>query len=57
MPPPAPMKIPKERYGEVVLLCQRHTQAEVAALLGVSQATIWRITRRAAERDGYRLKG
>ncbi|MDP9375373.1 MAG: hypothetical protein M3Q65_23570 [Chloroflexota bacterium] len=42
-PPPAQHKIPKERYGEVVTFCQRHTQAEVAAMLGVSQATIWRI--------------
>jgi predicted DNA-binding protein (UPF0251 family) len=24
-------------------LCERHTQAEVAALFGVSQDTIWRI--------------
>jgi len=49
-PPPAPAKIPRERYGEVALLCQRHTQAEAAALLGVSQATIWRIVRQAAGR-------
>ncbi len=27
------------------MLCQRHTQAEVAALLGVSQAILWRIVR------------
>ena len=44
-PPPAPAKVPKERHGEIALLCQRHTQGEVAALLGVSQATIWRILR------------
>lgn len=43
--PPAPRKVPRERYGEVARLCERHTQAEVAALLGVSQATIWRIVR------------
>ena len=42
-PPPARAKVPKERHGEVVVLCQRHTQAEVAEMLGVSQATIWRI--------------
>jgi transposase len=45
-PPPAPRKIPDERYAEVATLCQRHTQAEVAALLGVSQTTVWRIVRR-----------
>ncbi|HET8629861.1 MAG TPA: transposase family protein, partial [Thermomicrobiales bacterium] len=44
-PPPAPRKVPRERYGEVARLCQRHTQAEVAAMLGVSQATVWRIVR------------
>ncbi len=44
-PPPAPRWVPKERYGEVVMLCQRHTQAGVAAMFGVSQATIWRIVR------------
>jgi predicted DNA-binding protein (UPF0251 family) len=30
--------------------CQRHTQAEVAALFGVSQATIWRIVHQVKER-------
>ncbi|HET8630693.1 MAG TPA: transposase family protein [Thermomicrobiales bacterium] len=44
-PPPAPRKVPRERYGEVARLCQRHSQAEVAAMLGVSQATVWRIVR------------
>ena len=44
-PPPARAKIPQERYGEVTLLCQLHTQAGVAQMLGVSQATIWRILR------------
>ncbi|MDP9372586.1 MAG: helix-turn-helix domain-containing protein [Chloroflexota bacterium] len=52
LPPPAPAKIPRDRYGEVVLLCQRHTQAEVAALLGVSQATIWRILQQAQKQPG-----
>ena len=46
LPPPAPAKVPQERHAEVVLLCQRHTQAEVAALLGVSQTTVWRILQR-----------
>ncbi len=46
-PPPARAKVPKDRHKEVVLLCQRHTQADVAAMLGVSQATIWRIVSRA----------
>ncbi len=46
-PPPARAKVPKERHKEVALLCQRHTQADVAAMFGVSQATIWRIVRRA----------
>ena len=49
-PPPAAPKVPEERHAEVALLCQRHTQAEVAALLGVSQATIWRVVRRVSER-------
>ena len=57
LPPPAPTKIPKERYADVALLCQRHTQAEVAAMLGVSQATIWRITRRATEPARVKLAG
>ena len=47
LPPPAPAKIPQERHAEIVILCQRHTQAEVAAIFGVSQATVWRIVRRA----------
>lgn len=51
-PPPASTKIPKERYREVITLCQRHTQAEVAAQLGVSQTTIWRIVRRATKTEG-----
>jgi hypothetical protein len=42
-PPPPPRKIPLGRHDEVRRLCERHTQAEVAALFGVSQATIWRI--------------
>jgi plasmid maintenance system antidote protein VapI len=43
-PPPAPpRKIPLERHAEVRRLCERHTQAEVAAMFGVSQDTIWRI--------------
>jgi hypothetical protein len=46
-PPPAARKIPQERYGEIVALCQRHTQAEVAALLAVSQTTVWRVAQRA----------
>jgi hypothetical protein len=50
LPPPATGKIAQERYGEVALLCQRHTQAEVAALLGVSQATIWRILQQEKQR-------
>ena len=57
LPPPAPMKVPKERYGEVAQLCQRHTQAEVAALLGVSQATVWRIVRRSGGREGLEAAG
>ena len=52
LPPPATGKIAKERYGEVAWLCQRHTQAEVAAMLGVSQATIWRIVQREGKRSG-----
>ncbi len=51
-PPPARCKISKERYGEVILLFQRHTQAEVAAMLGVSQATCWRILRRGIRAPG-----
>ena len=50
LPPPAAAKIPKERYREVALLCQRHTQAEVAASLRVSQATIWRIVQQEKQR-------
>jgi hypothetical protein len=42
-PPPPPRKIPLEHHDEVRRLCERHTQAEVAARFGVSQATIWRI--------------
>ena len=42
-PPPPPRKIPLEHHPEVRQLCERHTQAEVAALFGVSQMTIWRI--------------
>lgn len=42
-PPVPPRKVPVERYPEVVRLCERHTQAEVAEQLGVSQNTIWRI--------------
>ncbi len=49
LPPPAAPKIPKERHAEVLMLCQRYTQAEVAEMLGVSQATVWRIVRREAE--------
>lgn len=42
--PPAPVrKIPAERHDEVRRLCERSTQAEVAAMFGVSQNTIWRI--------------
>ena len=52
LPPPAPAKIPKDRYAEVARLCQRHTRAEVAAMSGVSQATVWRIARRVTGRDG-----
>ena len=52
LPPPAAAKIAKERYLEVALLCQRHTQAEVAALLGVSQATVWRIVHQGKKRPG-----
>lgn len=51
LPPPAPAKVPKERYVEVALLCQRHTQADVAAMLGVSQMTIWRIVRQHKQRS------
>ena len=42
-PPPPPRKIPLERHAEVCQLCERHSQAEVAAMFGVSQGTIWRI--------------
>jgi hypothetical protein len=35
-----------ERHGEARHLCEPHTQAEVAALFGVSQMTIWRIVHR-----------
>ncbi len=52
LPPPAAAKIAKARYAEVALLCQRHTQAQVAALLGVSQATVWRIVHQAKEGPG-----
>ena len=48
-PPPAPRKVPRERYGEVARLCQRHSQAEVAARLGVSQATVSRVVRHERE--------
>ena len=44
-------KIPTTRYGAVALLCQRHTQAEVAAIFGVSQMTIRRILQNVAERE------
>ena len=53
-PPPARAKVPKDHYQEVALLCQRHTQAEVAAMLGVSQATIWRIVRQANRQPACR---
>ncbi len=52
LPPPAAAKIPRERHGEVALLCQRYTQAEVAAMLGVSQATVWRIVQQEKQRAG-----
>ena len=52
LPPPATAKLPGERHSEVALLCRRHTQGEVAAILGVSQATIWRIVQREKERSG-----
>jgi hypothetical protein len=55
LPPPAAAKIPKEHYWEVALLCQRYTQAEVAALLGVSQATVWRIVHQGKKRPGSGL--
>ena len=57
LPPPAPAKIPAARHAEVVTLRLRHTQAEVAALFRVSQATIWRITRRAAGQEGVKPAG
>jgi Homeodomain-like domain len=57
LPPPAAPKIPTERHSEVVVLCQRHTQAEVAALLGVSQATVWRIVQREKKRSGLGAGG
>ena len=50
-PPPAAPKVPEERHAEVALLCQRHTQAEVAVMLEVSQATIWRIVQREKKRS------
>jgi hypothetical protein len=52
LPPPAPAKFPKERYREVVLLCQRHTQAEVAAMHSVSQATISRVVQQMENKPG-----
>ena len=52
LPPPAAAKITREGYAEVVLLCQRHTQAEVAKMLGVSQATVWRIVQQEKKRSG-----
>ncbi len=52
LPPPATGKIAQERYGEVALLCQRHTQADVAEMLGVSQATVWRIVHHGKKRPG-----
>jgi hypothetical protein len=42
-PPPPPRTIPLEQHPEVRRLCERHTQAEVAAMFGVSQNMIWRI--------------
>ena len=44
-PPAPPRKVPVERYPEVVRLCEHHTQAEVAAMFGVSQFTVWRIVK------------
>ena len=52
LPPLAAAKIPRERHGDVLTLCQRHMQAEVAAMLGVSQATVWRIVQREKQRAG-----
>ena len=49
LPPPTLGKIPAARHAEVRDLRQRHTQAAVATMFGVSQATIWRITRRTTE--------
>ncbi len=57
LPPPAAPTIPRERHGAVAPLCQRHTQAEVATMLGVSQATIWRITRRATKPENVKSTG
>ena len=57
LPPPTPAKIPAARHAEVRALRRRHTQAEVAALFGVSQATIWRIARRATEPEGTATAG
>jgi hypothetical protein len=45
LPPPAAAKIPAARHAEVRGLRRRHTQAVVATMFGVSQVTIWRITR------------
>ncbi len=52
LPPPAAPKITRERYAEVVLLCQQHTQADVAVMFGVSQATVWRIIQQEKKRSG-----
>ena len=57
LPPPATAKIPAARHAEVRDLRRRHTQAEVAALFGVSQATIWRITRRAPREERVKPAG
>jgi len=54
LPPPTPAKIPAARHAEVRALRHRHTQAEVATMFGVSQATIWRITRQAPRQEGVR---
>jgi hypothetical protein len=42
-PPPPTRTIPVEQHPEVRRRCERHTQAEVAAVFGVSQNMIWRI--------------
>jgi DNA invertase Pin-like site-specific DNA recombinase len=52
LPPPAPRKVERERYGEVAELCRHHTQAEVAEQFGVSQATVWRIVRQVKKQTG-----